>query len=192
MRAIGTLFVVVGFLAYSIGDLRSQTQTDNPPPAKPPSREGTTDTPPAAKPPIRHTTPEPPTIDPHAPHEGHDLRNAAIGGGAGFVAGLLLGRAMSGKDSPDKMLSDHGPQTPKVFSMSSFSLMGFVKGNWPAVLDYEVRQPGLYLLTVSTDNAVPFSYLLEGAQPGRRIVIMRLPARFGAQAKPGSYTIQAI
>ncbi len=144
------------------------------------------------KPPITHPHGEPPTIDPHPAHEGHDLRNAAIGTGAGFLAGLLIGHAMSGKDSPEKLLNDHGPQTPTTFCMSNFSILGFVKGNWPAVLDYQITRPGLYLLTVSSNNTAPFSYLLDGSKIGRQQIILRLPARFGPEPKPGSYSIQAM
>ena len=205
MRLIGFLFAAA-WLLFGAEEAKSQTQpsekqSDNPPSTpqpkpqprpKPKPAPPTMEAPPTHKP-IQHPKPEAPTMDPHTAHGGHDLTNVAIGSGAGFVAGLLMGRALSGKDSPDKMLSNHGPQTPKTFSMSNFSIMGYVKGNWPAVLDYEVRQPGLYLLTVSTtSNSAPFSYLLDSSRRGRQQVILRLPARFGTEPKSGSYTIQAI
>ncbi|MGA2736189.1 MAG: hypothetical protein ABSG65_01935, partial [Bryobacteraceae bacterium] len=37
--------------------------------------------------------------------------------------------------SPAKILSEKGPQFPLAFSMSAVQIVGFVKGDWPAVLD---------------------------------------------------------
>jgi hypothetical protein len=76
--------------------------------------------------------------------------------------------------------------------MSNLSVLGFVKGDWPMVVDYEVKQPGLFLLSVSAEGVAPFFYILEGSQPGRRQQILRLPPRFGTQPKSGNYTIHAL
>ena len=76
--------------------------------------------------------------------------------------------------------------------MSNISVVGFVKGDWPMVLDYEVRQPGLYLLSVSAEGTAPFFYILESSQPGRRQQILRLPSRFGNQPHAGSYAVYAL
>ena len=92
----------------------------------------------------------------------------------------------------EKILSDRGPQFPPEFSMSNISVVGFVKGDWPMVLDYEVKQPGLFLLSVSAEGVAPFFYILEGSQPGRRQQILRIPARFGSQPKVGNYTVHAL
>ena len=189
MRRVGTLFLVA---ACVIAPVAQSQDRRNPQPPRPPGTD--VYRPGAYQPPqkLPHPQPEPPSVEPHPGHEGHDLRNAAIGAGAGFLAGWVLGHALASKDPPEKILSNHGPQTPATFSMSNFSIMGFAKGNWPVVLDYEVRKPGLYLLTVSTGDSAPFSYLLDGSQTGRQQIILQLPARFGPDPKPGSYSIQAM
>lgn len=139
-----------------------------------------------------HKGPDPPPTAPHAAHESHDLRDAAISGGAGFLVGLLVGHAMGGKSTPEKVLSEQGPQESPIFSMSNLTILGFCKGGWPMVLDYEISQPGLYLVTVSADNTAPYSYLLDSSQTGRHQLMLQIPARFGDQVRPGTYAIQAI
>ena len=98
----------------------------------------------------------------------------------------------SGSKAPEKILSEQGPQLPPQFNMSSVSVAAFVKGNWPVVVDYEVNQPGLYLLLVSAEGVAPLFYQLNGTQPGRRQQILNTPARFGTQPRPGSYTVYAL
>lgn len=140
--------------------------------------------------PIRHQKPDAPATDPSG---GHELRNGLIYGTAGAVAGYIFGRAMrGGKQDPEKTLSEHGPQFPEMFSMSTISLLGFVRGNWPLVLEYELKQPGVYLLTALADGAEPFFYLLDQRRAGRQQQILQLPARFGSQPRPGTFTIRAL
>jgi hypothetical protein len=134
-----------------------------------------------------------PAVTVHSAHEGHDLRDATIAGGAGFLLGLVAGHYLGGRHSPEKVLSHDGPQIPHSFTMSSLTILGFVKGNWPMVLEYEITEPGLYLLTVSADNTAPFTYLLDASHFGHRQVIIRnLPERFGPTPRAGSYTLQAM
>jgi hypothetical protein len=93
---------------------------------------------------------------------------------------------------PEKVLSERGPQFPSEFSMSNLSVVGFVKGDWPMVLDYEVREPGMFLLSISAEGVAPFFYVLEGTQPARRQQILRIPARFGNQPIAGHFAVQAL
>lgn len=63
-----------------------------------------------------------------------------IAGAGGALAGLIPGHASGGKDGDGaKLVSDHGPQFPSLFSMSAFAVQGFVKGGWPMALDYELQ-----------------------------------------------------
>ena len=63
------------------------------------------------------------------------------------------------------------------------------RGNWPMVLDDELREAGIYLVTVSVEGLAPFSYLLDGNQTGHRQQIFPLPSRFGAQPQPATCTL---
>ncbi|MFL6350772.1 MAG: hypothetical protein ACJ74Z_02825 [Bryobacteraceae bacterium] len=67
-----------------------------------------------------------------------------------------------GNSDPTQLLSDHGPQRPDMYSMSAITVLGFVRGSSPLVLDYEVGERGIYLVTVSVEGLAPFSYLLDG------------------------------
>ena len=98
----------------------------------------------------------------------------------------------SGSQPAEKILSERGPQFPAQFNMSNVSVAAFVKGNWPMVVDYEARQPGLYLLMVTAERVAPLFYQLDGTQPGRHQQILRIPARFGGQPQPGNYTVYAL
>jgi hypothetical protein len=137
-----------------------------------------------------HTRPDPPIEQPRG--GGHELRDSLFAGGGGLLAGLLIGNAMHGNQDPVKLLSDHGPQCPDLYSMSAITVLGFVRGNWPMVLDYELREPGIYLVTVSVEGLAPFSYLLDGNQTGHRQQIFPLPSRFGAQPQPATCTLRAL
>src|ERR1700730_17625639 len=46
-----------------------------------------------------------------------------------------------GEKSNEKKLAERGPTFPPLFSMSEFDIIAFAKGEWPAVLDYELS-PG--------------------------------------------------
>lgn len=141
--------------------------------------------------PHRHTRPDPPIEEPGS-SGGHELRDSLFAGGGGLLAGLLIGQAMHGKDDPVKLLSDHGPQCPDLYSMSAITVLGLVKGNWPMVLDYELHEPGIYLVTVSVEGLAPFSYLLDGNKTGHQQQIFPLPARFGTQPQPATCTLRAL
>lgn len=122
-----------------------------------------------------------------------DLQNSLAAGAGGVLAGLLISRALAGKGGePAQVISDHGPQFPALFSMSAFSVEGFVRGGWPMALDYELREPGVYLLTVIAEGVAPFTYLLDGTRTGRQTTILTLPARFGGRGVVAVCTVRAM
>ena len=137
----------------------------------------------------QHTQPEPPKVDPGG---GHELRDSLATGGAGLLAGILLGRAMNHGPNPEKLLSEQGPQFPPIFSMSTISVLGFVQGSWPMALDYEIREPGVYLLTITAGNVAPFFYLLNSSTTGRKIEALVIPSRFGTSPVPATCSLRAI
>lgn len=138
-----------------------------------------------------HTKPDPPVVQPRSGGSS-DVGSSLAAAGGGFLAGMLTGQLIHGSSDPAKLLSDHGPQTTDLFSMSVFSVVGFVKGNWPMALDYELREPGIYLLTVSVEGFPPFDYLLDGTKAGHFQQILTLPARFGPDTRPATCTLRAL
>lgn len=140
--------------------------------------------------PHHHTRPDPPIVQPRA-GGGNELGESLAAAGGGLLAGLLIAHFAHSKNNPGKALSDQGPQTASLFSMSAITVVGFVKGSWPMAIDYEVHDPGTYLLTVSADGVAPFEYLLDGTRVGHQQQILSLPARFGQQARPATCTLRA-
>jgi hypothetical protein len=116
---------------------------------------------------------------------------AGIAGGAA-IGGILLGNALSGgKEDVPKQLSKEGPQFPPTFAMNAVTVLGFARGNWPLVLDYETFGPGLYLVSVTAGGVEPYVYRLSPAAGGRDLIKIELPARFGMSPIPATFTIRA-
>jgi hypothetical protein len=114
----------------------------------------------------------------------------AIGVGAA-VGGILLGRVMSGPKDPIKVLEQNGPMLAPQFRMSSLVVRGFVKGDWPAVVEYEVGRGTLVLLSVVSDAGTEILHRLP-AGPGRFQYRLQLPTEFGSQPNPATYTLRAL
>ena len=137
-----------------------------------------------------HTRPDPPIEQPRG--AGHELRDSLFAGGGGLLAGLLVGNAMHSERDPVKLLSDHGPQCPDMYSMSAITVLGFVAAIGPWSWTTNCGAAGIYLVTVSVEGLAPFSYLLDGNQTGHRQQIFPLPSRFGAQPQPATCTLRAL
>ena len=93
-------------------------------------------------------------------------------------------------------LLKNGPQVPSAFNMSDLTVVGFVHGGWLVTVDFELLQTGVVSIKVEEDGVASYTYLVDGAQTGRRQVSFFLPARFGRDAKlgakPGKITIHAV
>jgi hypothetical protein len=73
--------------------------------------------------------------------------------------------------------------------MSAVQIVGFVKGDWPAVLDHELQPNALALLTVNSEGAESYYFRLDPSRAGRQLITLKLPARFGSPPRIGLYTI---
>jgi len=189
MRSFAVFFVS-GALLFGQRPSSTETIPNQPVPVPTAGNESSGTFPRTASDPHNHTRPEYAGAEPSG--GGNDLRDSLIAGGLGFFGGLLAGRAAGGNNNPEKLLSDRGPQFPSSFSMSTITVQGFVKGNWPCVIDYELRRPGIYLITVAADGVEPYTYLLDSSQIGRRQQRFVLPARFGDRPRPGLYGVRAL
>jgi len=92
-----------------------------------------------------------------------------------------------------EVIAKSGPEFPTVFSMSSFSLKGFVKGLWPIVIDYELEPESSAVITISAgDKQQPFIIELPTTNDERKEVIRQLPEAFGQKPQVGVLSFQAL
>ena len=112
----------------------------------------------------------------------------SFSGGVSFDLTQLFGHK---EPNIEKILDKKGPQFPDTFTMSSFAVQGFVKGNWPVILEYELEQSSLIMLTIGAPDLPPAYYRLDGSKQ-RGSVILRIPERFGSKPVAGWYLIRAL
>jgi hypothetical protein len=93
-----------------------------------------------------------------------------------------------GEKSNEKKLAERGPTFAPLFSMSEFDIIAFAKGEWPAVLDYELSPGSVGFLMVFSDGIDPFYFRLGGL--GRQLQTFALPQRFGAKPRISRYSIR--
>ena len=92
-----------------------------------------------------------------------------------------------------EFIAKTGPEFPAVFSMSSFSVKGFVKGRWPIVIDYELETESTAVITISAgDKQQPFIIELPPTNDERKEVIRQLPEAFGQNPQVGVLSFQAL
>src|SRR5215831_10794678 len=89
------------------------------------------------------------------------------------------------------LIDKNGPQLPSVFSMSGFSVMGFVKGSWPVVFDYMLEQDSLLIVVIAPEGMEPLIYHLDGKQ-GHWQSRLTIPAQVGGTSLVAHYTIRAL
>jgi len=89
------------------------------------------------------------------------------------------------------MLDKHGPQLPPIFSMSTFSIMGFSKGNWPVVIDYVLEQDSLLLVVIAPEGQKPQIFRLDGKK-GHWQTKIQLPPEIGDQLRVSEYLVQTL
>ena len=119
---------------------------------------------------------------------------APSGGGGGFGGGVSFDLSqLFGPRKPDidKVLDKKGPQFPDTFTMSSFGVQAFVRGDWPVILEYELEQSSLIMVTIAAPDVQPAYYRLDGSKQ-RGSVILHIPERFGSKPVPGWYLIRAL
>jgi len=89
------------------------------------------------------------------------------------------------------ILDKEGPQLPRVFSMSSFSVMGFVKGSWPVVFDYELERDSLLIVVVAPEGQEPVIFRLNGKK-GHWQNRLTIPAQVGTNPTVAQYVIRSL
>lgn len=90
-----------------------------------------------------------------------------------------------------QVLDKEGPQLPQLYSMSTFSVMGFSKGNWPVVIDYLLEQDSLLLFIVAPEGQKPQIFRLDGKK-GHWQTKVQLPGEIGSQLRVSQYLVQTL
>lgn len=91
----------------------------------------------------------------------------------------------------ENQLHHHGPKFSHLYNMSAFMIMGFVKGGWPLVIDFEHPEPGYVELMVRTKTSDTFRYRLDGGETGHRHIVLPLPSNLGDEPVPALIAVTA-
>jgi hypothetical protein len=89
------------------------------------------------------------------------------------------------------MLDKEGPQLPAVFNMSSFWVMGFVKGDWPVVFDYQLERDSLLIVVIAPEGQEPIIYRLNG-KAGHWQNRLLVPAAVGTNSVVAEYSLRSL
>jgi len=89
------------------------------------------------------------------------------------------------------LLDKNGPQLPRIFNMSSFSVMGFVKGSWPVVFDYQLEKDSLLIVVIAPEGQEPILYRLQG-KAGHWQSRLKVPARVGGDSVVAQYVLESL
>lgn len=104
----------------------------------------------------------------------------------------LPGQCAAGaSESRAEQLDKNGPYLAPLYSMSTFAIMGYAKGNWPVVVDYVVEQDSLVLLVVSAEGRPPQVYHLPGEKKHYQIKVT-LPDWIGDQLRVAQYLVETL
>lgn len=135
---------------------------------------------------------------------GSNIPKAIAIGVIGAIAIAAIHNAMSKEPQPDEsnnrepqdrelesQLKNNGPAFSHLYNMSAFMMIGFVKGGWPLVIDFEQQQPGYVELMVRTKTSDTYRYRLDGGGTGHRHIVLPLPPIFGDEPVPAKIAITA-
>jgi hypothetical protein len=90
-----------------------------------------------------------------------------------------------------QVLDKLGPQVPPLYTMSTFSVMGFSKGNWPIVVDYLLEQDSLVLIVIAPEGQKPQIFRLDGKK-GHWQTRLQLPPAMGNELRVSQYLVQTL
>jgi hypothetical protein len=106
--------------------------------------------------------------------------------------GLGFGGTPKGSsEARSDLLDKQGPQLPPLFSMSSFAVMGFSRGNWPVAIDYVLEQDSLLLVIIAPEGEKPLIYRLDGKK-GHWLTRIQITPSVGDQLRVSQYLVQTL
>jgi hypothetical protein len=126
------------------------------------------------------------------------VRRGDDGGGLGtaLIIGIIGGAALcaayckKGAKKPDAMREEllrDGPQVPDEFALGTVSAYGFVRNNWPVVLDYETAPGADTTLTITVGDR-DWSVALPG---GRQQVKLRYEGGAAQRSTPALFVLRS-
>jgi hypothetical protein len=101
------------------------------------------------------------------------------------------GSSEGASEARSDLLDKRGPQLPALFSMSSFAVMGFSRGNWPVAIDYALEEDSLLLVVIAPEGQKPLIYRLDGKK-GHWVTKIQLPPSVGDQLRVSQYLVQTL
>jgi hypothetical protein len=101
------------------------------------------------------------------------------------------GTPRGSSEARSDLLDKQGPQLPPLFSMSSFAVMGFARGNWPVAIDYMLETDSLVLVVIAPEGEKPLIYRLEGKK-GHWVTKIQIPSSVGDQLRVSQYLMQTL
>lgn len=116
------------------------------------------------------------------------------GGGVGAGVSINLTELLRSLAQPDlaTVLLKSGPEFESLYNMSCMPVRGFVKGQWPLVIDYQTQGDSRIRLEVHLeDESDPFISELNAA-PGRHYEQLTLPDWMGNEPRPALLLIRAV
>jgi len=101
------------------------------------------------------------------------------------------GTPKGSSEARSDLLDKQGPQLPLLFSMSSFAVMGFSRGNWPVAIDYVLEQDSLLLVVIAPEGEKPLIHRLDGKK-GHWVTKIQIPPSVGDQLRVSQYLVQTL
>ena len=127
--------------------------------------------------------------EPHGGGNGGAIAGAAAGA---VVGGLLLHELMSHHAPSPEKLGHDGPETPKDYDMSNFTVKGLVGPNWPVVLDFKLETAGTVEIDIVAADKHEFHVMMTNSTNRRAYGITRLPPGFGTEVQAAIFQIHTL
>jgi hypothetical protein len=152
-------------------------QTSNIPTSRQPSSKG------------GHPAETNPGNTPHGSGNGGTIAAAAIGG---IAAAAVIGELIAHNKASPEHFAHNGPEVPKQFDMSGFTVKGLIGPNWPVVLDFLLYSPGSVQVEILTADKHHFKAKMTNEPNHRAYGIFRLPKDFGSKTQTAVFQVSAI
>jgi O-antigen ligase len=114
--------------------------------------------------------------------------------GIPVVSGRSEPKTESDSEPTSESLDISGPVFPAILNMSNFSVVGFVNGGWPIVIEYELEADSTAAATISTRDGKhsPLVIELPSTNDQPKEIIRHLPAEFGQEPVVGVLSFTAV
>jgi hypothetical protein len=135
--------------------------------------------------------PPAPEQAPRRDHGGYGWVPWAVAGGLGTAwVAAQLHRDQTYAD--DASLAAQGPRFADSYAVGSFAIQGYVKGDWPMVVDFLPQPDTCTMLEISLDGKLAYTRLLDAdGVKGRRLLQITLPKQLGERTRPALFMVRS-